>query len=177
MRKILFVLAALALPALALAAKPAVIGPDQAYLKWTCVTQFTDSKPIPAGAVSYQVARRPAAGTWATVASPTGTAAACVDGFVDYLDTKLAKGTYEWNVRAVVATVKSDASASATKVVAGAPPPSTNPKPPGTLTIEVFNATAQIRGALDAIEAVVKAADPVPVADDPVEPVPVAQAR
>jgi hypothetical protein len=159
--KVGLVLASLMVCSVALAAKPAVIGPDEAYLKWDCVTQMTDGKTIPAGAVSYQVNRRLAAGTWATIATPTGTAAACVGGIVDYLDTKLAKGSYEWNVRAVVATVKSDASANATKDIPGPPPP--KPKGPTTLSIEVGTLTAEIRGKLDELQARVAAATPVDI--------------
>ena len=166
-----------------LAAKPAVIGPDEAYLKWTCVTQFTDGKTIPAASpVSYEVARKVStATTWTQLPLITGTAATCVDGFVDFLDTKLAKGTYTWNVRAVVGTSKSDASPDGSKVVPGLPPPSTKPKNPSTLTIEIATVTADIRGKLDEINAKLKAADDAATAayeaehpDEPVGTPPVA---
>lgn len=143
MRTVLFALAAFIVCSTALAAKPAVIGTDEAYLSWQCTTQDVDGNTITTP-ITYNVARHIVgsnAAAWTAVKSGISVC--------EFLDTKIAKGNYEWNVRAVANGLTSDASNTVSKNVTGVP---VKPQPPVNLTVEVAKLTAAIRSNLKAID-------------------------
>lgn len=86
---------------------------DRAHVCWSPVVTFTDGTPIPAGDVSYQVQQQTSSG-WNTVAS--GLTA------TDWTSGVLQPGSYSYRVRAVVASVSSEAGPTGSKTVTSSRP-------------------------------------------------------
>ncbi len=109
MKYLLLVLLAL-LASSAFAEAPAVIGPQEAFVDWTPVTQYTDGSTITV-AVTYRLETQVpnSGGVWTTVSTVSNSS---------HLVTGLVAGAHAWRVITLAGGVSSDPSLVVTKTIA-----------------------------------------------------------